>query len=624
SFKEVQTYTLSVQPEFGSVVVDPPGGEYNPGTVVTLIPEGDPGYYFEQWMGDLSGSDNPATITMDTDKTVNARFVYAGAGTTTNAINCGGSDYKAIDGTSYSADMSGGASFSTNSDISGTEDDQLYQTERFGKNFSYAIPVENGSYQITLMFAEIFHSSAGQRVFNVSIEGEEVINNLDIYTKAGKNAAYNETHEVTITDGVINIAFTTVTDNAKISAIKVNNNSYIGETFMLSTDGTSNGVIEAYPAEGPYPAGSNVLLTAIPDTGFMFTSWNGDLTGSENPATLYMNADKNISATFAATNWYTLTTSATNGTISFDPEKGIYGYTEGTVVSLTASPDEGYSFTGWGGDLEGIETPSATILMNGDKNVIANFEKIPVFTLTVNVSNGSVELNPAGGSYEEGTVVTVQAVPDNGFAFNGWSGDLSGNENPTTIIMDSDKEITADILDAISFTLTTYAENGSIQISPESTVYSPGSAAILIAIPDEGYIFDKWTGDLSGTQNPTSIIMDEDKTVTAEFTIITSIIDEFNNRSASNALGQNYPNPFTNKTTIHYLIKEASDVKLTIYNYLGLHIATLVNEYQSAGAHSVTWYANDAKGKKLANGLYFYRLETNHNAAQIKKACLVR
>ena len=188
--------------------------------------------------------------------------------------------------------------------------------------------------------------------------------------------------------------------------------------------------------------------------------------------------DKSIGATFIEVNYYTLTTSATNGSIQADPGPESQGYVEGTVVSLSPSADAGYFFSGWGGDLDGTETP-ASIVMDADKNVTANFDLIPVYTLTTSVSNGTIQLTPDGGSYEEGTVVTVKAVPNAGFAFNGWGGDLSGNENPTTIVMDSDKEISAEILDVIVYTLTTNAENGSIEIYPRYDTYTPGAAVVL-------------------------------------------------------------------------------------------------------------------------------------------------
>jgi uncharacterized repeat protein (TIGR02543 family) len=65
-------------------------------------------------------------------------------------------------------------------------------------------------------------------------------------------------------------------------------------------------------------------------------------------------------------------------------------------------------------------------------------------TLTTNVvGQGTVSLDPAGGNYDAGTVVTATAIPDSGRQFDGWSGDLAGAQNPDTITMDADKTVTA-------------------------------------------------------------------------------------------------------------------------------------------------------------------------------------
>jgi uncharacterized repeat protein (TIGR02543 family) len=136
------------------------------------------------------------------------------------------------------------------------------------------------------------------------------------------------------------------------------------------------------------------------------------------------------------------------------------------------------------------------------------------------VGNGSVSLNPAGGVYDAGTVVELTAVPASGWQFSGWSGDLSGAANPTSITMDGDKTVMATFTQApvTQYTLTVnVVGNGSVSLNPAGGVYDAGTVVELTAVPASGWQFSGWDGDLSGTANPALITMDGDKTVTATF-----------------------------------------------------------------------------------------------------------
>lgn len=137
-------------------------------------------------------------------------------------INCGGPNYTDGSGNLWSADInfSGGTAGSTADAIAGTTDDTLYQTERYG-NSSYSIPVTSGEYQVTLKFCEIFFTSAGSRSFNVLIEGTQVITGLDLFVVAGSDTAHDRVFTTVVSDGILNINFVSVTDNATISAIQV-------------------------------------------------------------------------------------------------------------------------------------------------------------------------------------------------------------------------------------------------------------------------------------------------------------------------------------------------------------------------------------------------------------------
>lgn len=105
--------------------------------------------------------------------------------------------------------------------VSNTLDDFLYQSERYGATFQYAFGVTNDTYTVRLKFSELHWTAAGQRVFDVVINGVTVLNEYDIFADVGANVAVDKVFSVVVSGGTITIAFTTTTDNAKIDAIEI-------------------------------------------------------------------------------------------------------------------------------------------------------------------------------------------------------------------------------------------------------------------------------------------------------------------------------------------------------------------------------------------------------------------
>jgi uncharacterized repeat protein (TIGR02543 family) len=140
---------------------------------------------------------------------------------------------------------------------------------------------------------------------------------------------------------------------------------------------------------------------------------------------------------------YNLTTSVTpSGSGSVSPSSG--SYDSGVTVTLTATPSSGYAFDYWSGNASGSSS-TTSLVMDEHKSVIAHFTPvIQSYTLTTNVSpSGSGSVSPSGGTFDDGTAVALSATPAGGYVFDHWSGSASGTNPDTTVIMDSDKSVTA-------------------------------------------------------------------------------------------------------------------------------------------------------------------------------------
>jgi len=125
-----------------------------------------------------------------------------------------------------------------------------------------------------------------------------------------------------------------------------------------------------------YNSAQNVPVTATANAGYRFSSWAGSLLGSENPGSVAMNGPKNVTANFGQAQ-YSLTVSVIpsgSGSVARNHNKLTYVY--GERVTLTATPNAGYSFGSWSGDLNGPLNP-VTLTVNANEALTANFNALP-------------------------------------------------------------------------------------------------------------------------------------------------------------------------------------------------------------------------------------------------------
>jgi len=227
---------------------------------------------------------------------------------------------------------------------------------------------------------------------------------------------------------------------------------------------------------------------------------------------------------------YALTISSTEGGSVTTPGEGRYPYCEeqGDRVNLVATPDAGYRFDRWTGDVGSIGNVDAAItyiVMDDDYSITANF--VAVYDLTIDRTAGGSVTTPGEGAfnYGGGTVLDLVAEADEGYRFDEWTGDVGtiANVNAaiTTITMNGDYSITANFVAVYDLTISS-TEGGSVTTPGEGTfAYAPGTVLDLAAEADAGYRFDEWIGDvgtIADVNAPiTTITMNGDYSITANF-----------------------------------------------------------------------------------------------------------
>jgi hypothetical protein len=215
------------------------------------------------------------------------------------------------------------------------------------------------------------------------------------------------------------------------------------KTFQLSTSVTPNGGGTVSPSGGPFQG--KVTLVAAPAQYYEFSGWAGAVSGNTNPLTVTMNLDKQIVAQFTRvkSNVQVTTNPPNGGTIS--PGSGTYD--AGTNITLNATPSNGFRFLNWGTDATG-SSRSLNLLINGNKNITANF--IPEYTLTISADPNTGTVSQTGGIYDAGTTINLSATPVFPYAFSSWSGTDNNNVNPTIVTMNANKHITVNYIKLVA------------------------------------------------------------------------------------------------------------------------------------------------------------------------------
>ena len=204
-----------------------------------------------------------------------------------------------------------------------------------------------------------------------------------------------------------------------------------------------------------------VEISASANYGYHFTQWSDGNT--DNPRTIILTQDTSFTATFAK-NTYSITSNATNGTISGNPTAEYMD-----EVILTATPDYGYHFIQWS---DGNLDNPRTFVVTQDTSFTAEFA-INQYEINVSCDEAKGSIVGESGSFDYLSTHTYQAIPNDRYHFKQWS---DGNtDNPRTIVLTQDTALTAEFAPDIYVisTAINYPNRGSVSINE-------GNEAVLL------------------------------------------------------------------------------------------------------------------------------------------------
>jgi hypothetical protein len=264
----------------------------------------------------------------------------------------------------------------------------------------------------------------------------------------------------------------------------------------LQVEVAGAGSVALSPTGGSYPLGSVVSLTAIPASGFQFVGWSGDLSGGASPATIVMDGDRSVNASFGELppGFVSLDVALDGpGTVATSPAGRVHPV--GTLVTLAATPASGHVFGEWSGDVSGAANP-ASLTLTGHGSVTATFLELApgLASLDLAVSGpGSIVQSPAGRVQPIGTLVTLTALPNPGASLTGWSGDLTGSTNPATFALDTSRNVTATFGppatgDVTFATVATGGATSAASVSTSTDVPGVANSLYLAAVATKNYV----------------------------------------------------------------------------------------------------------------------------------------
>jgi len=285
SLPDNYTLTTNINPEIGGTVT-PPDGEFVDGTRIELLAEPSEGFLFDEWQGDLTGSQNPAVLFISRDLNITALFSEIEYQLNINVVGEGSVTQEIIDQEAINIEEKESTT-SSQAEIKREVEIQKNDTGLSDKS-------SDGFRRLNQRDSDSPQDQSQERVqIQPEMSANQVLATYRLTAEPAEGWVFDRWEgDLTGNDNPIDIF---VDEDKDVTAVFVQQDE---EEYELTVDLEGQGSVNVDPELDFYPEASEVTLTATPAAGWNFIRWEGDLTGSENPAIIIMDGDKFITSIF--------------------------------------------------------------------------------------------------------------------------------------------------------------------------------------------------------------------------------------------------------------------------------------------------------------------------------------
>ena len=343
----------------------------------------------------------------------------------------------------------------------------------------------------------------------------------------------------------------------------VANFTQLQHTITVSANPNNGGTVTG---DGTYNYGQSCTLTATPSTGYSFVRWtkNGNEVSTNTSYTFTVTESATYVAHFQIQS-YTITATANLSNGGTATGGGTYSY--GQSCTLTATPNQGYTFTNWTENGNVVSSNAVyTFTVNGNRTLVANFsQNAYTITASANPSNGGT--TTGGGTYSYGQSCTLTAMPNQEYTFTNWTenGNVVSSNAVYTFTVSGNRTLVAHF-NLMNVDITTSIEPAEGGIAIGGGTYNYGDEVTITVEANEDWTFRDWTenGVVVTEEMTYSFIA----TANRHFVAHLEYAEGFGEHGPSTVSGTFtvYPNPANNKLNVE--APEAIE-KIEIYNLIG-------------------------------------------------------